>query len=69
MKSNMIEKKPRGSTSLLGEAPGGVWQVFSGTVIDVEHKKKVDLGVLRGAACHELDRKARFSTVDILCVR
>ena len=56
------------TTGLLGEARGGVWRVFSGAGIDVEHKKKVDLGVLRGADCRGLVRRAPFSTVDGLCV-
>ena len=51
-------------TGLLGEPRGGVWHVFSGAGIDVEHEKKVDLGVLGGADCHGLDRKASFSTAD-----
>ena len=51
-------------TGLLGEPRGGVWHVFSGRGIDVEHEKKVDLGVLGGADCHGLVRKAPFSTVD-----
>ena len=41
-----------------------MWHVFSGRGIDVEHEKKVDLGVLGGADCHGLVRKAPFSTVD-----
>ena len=52
------------STGLLGEPRGGVWHIFSGRGIDVEHEKKVDLGVLGGADCHGLDRKASFSTAD-----
>ena len=32
-------------TGLLGEAPGGVWRVFSRAGINVEHEKKVNLGV------------------------
>jgi hypothetical protein len=51
-------------TGLLGEPRGGVWHVFSGRGIDVEHEKKVDLGFLGGADCHGLVRKAPFSTVD-----
>jgi hypothetical protein len=36
-------------TGLLGEAPGGLGHPFSHAGIDIDHKKKVDLGVLRGA--------------------
>ena len=56
--------RPHSPTGLLGEPRGGVWHVFSGRGIDVEHEKKVDLGFLGGADCHGLVRKAPFSTVD-----
>ena len=49
--------------SLLGEAAGGVWRVFSGTDIDIDHKKKVDLGVLRDAECNGRVAGKPFSTV------
>ena len=57
------------STGLLGEAPGGVRRVFSGAGINVEHEKKVDLGVLRGAECHGKVPVPPFSTVDRVCVK
>jgi hypothetical protein len=38
-----------------------VWHVFSGRVIEVEHEKKVDLGVLGDADCHGLGPGAPFS--------
>ena len=50
-------------TGLLGEAAGGVWRVFSGTDIDIDHKKKVDLGVLRDAECNGRVAGKPFSTV------
>ena len=50
-------------TGLLGEPRGGVWHVFSGRGIDVEHEKKVDLGVLGDADCHGLVPGAPFSMV------
>ena len=52
------------ATGLLGEALGGVWRAFSGAGIDVEHEKKVDLGVLGVAGCHERVQVSPFSTVD-----
>ena len=36
-------------TSLLMEEPGGWCTPFSRGSIDIDHEKKVDLGVLRGA--------------------
>ena len=51
-------------TGLLGEAPGAVWRVFSRAGMDVEHKKKVDLGVLGGADCHGLVPRTPFSMLD-----
>ena len=56
-------------TGLLEEPPSGVWRVFSSAGIDVEHKKKVDLGVLRGAECHGHVPAPPFSTVDRVCVK
>jgi hypothetical protein len=56
------------ATGLLGEARGGVWRVFSRAGINVEHKKRVYLGVLGGADHNGRVRKAPFSTVDGLCV-
>ena len=56
------------TTGLLGEARGGVWRVFSRAGINVEHKKRVYLGVLGGADHNGRVRKAPFSTVDGLCV-
>ena len=52
-----------------GEPRGGVWHVFSGAGIDVEHEKKVDLGVLRGADCHGLVAEAPFSMADGVYVK
>ena len=40
-----------------------MWHVFSGRGIDVEHEKKVDLGVLGDADCHGLVAEAPFSMV------
>ena len=42
---------------------GGVWHVFSGRGIDVEHEKKVDLGVWGDADCHGLVAEAPFTMV------
>ena len=56
------------STGLLGEAPGGVWRVFSRAGINVEHKKKVDLGGLRGPGHDGLVSKSPFSMIDGVCV-
>ena len=56
-----------GSTGLLGEAPGGVRRGFSGAGINVEHEKKVDLGVLRGADHDGRVLVSPFSTVDGVC--
>ena len=50
-------------TGLLGEPRGGVWHVFSGRGIHVEHEKKVDLGVWGDADCHGLGPGAPFSMV------
>ena len=58
-----------GTTGLLGEAPGGVWHVFSSAGINVEHKKKVDLGVWGGAECHGRVQVSPFSTVDQVCIK
>ena len=55
-------------TGLLGEDPGGVWAVKRGSTIDIEHEKKVDLGVLRGADHDGLVSKSPFSMVDGVCV-
>ena len=38
--------------------------MFSRAVFDIEHEKKVDLGVLRGADCDGCVPVAPFSTVD-----
>ena len=44
---------------------GGAWCApKASATIDVGHKKKVDLGVLRGAECHGRDLQSPFSTVD-----
>ena len=60
-------------TGLLGGGPrwrtAVVRRVFSRAGIDVEHKKKVDLGVLRGAECHGHVPAPPFSTVDRVCVK
>ena len=60
---------PRGGTGLLGEARGGWNDPFSHTDIDVGNKKKVDLGVLRGADHDERVPVSPFSTVDRVCVK
>ena len=60
---------PAGFWVVLGEPRGGVWHVFSGAGIDVEHEKKVDLGVLGGADCHGLVADAPFPIVDGLYVK
>jgi hypothetical protein len=52
-----------GITGLLGVIAGGVWRVFSGTDVDIDHKKKVDLGVLRDAECNGRGAGKPFSTV------
>ena len=44
-------------------------RVFSHADIDVENKKRVDLGVLRDADRNGRVHKAPFSTVDGLCVK
>ena len=49
---------------LLREAPGGWCAHKRGATIGVGHKKKVDLGVLRGADHNGLVPPAPFSTVD-----
>ena len=53
----------RSGTGLLGEAPGGVWHVFSSAGIDVEPKKKVDWGFLKDPDCHGHGLVSPFSTV------
>ena len=72
MRSLLIEfygyNTPRRNTGLLGEAPVGVWRVFSHAGIDVENKTKVYLGFLRDADHNGRVRKAPFSTVDGLRV-
>ena len=55
--------------TLLPEAPGGLGHPFSGAGIDVDHKKKVDLGVLRGAGLDGRVLISPFSTVDGVCVK
>ena len=56
-------------TGLLAEAPGGLGHPFSRRSIEVGHKKKVDLGVLRGADHDELGPVPPFSTVDGVSVK
>ena len=51
-----------------GEDPGGVWSHKRGSTIDIEHKKKVDLGVLRGPGHDGLVSKSPFSMIDGVCV-
>jgi hypothetical protein len=46
-----------------GRRWGTVWRVFSGTDIDIDHKKKVDLGALRDAECNGRGAGKPFSTV------
>ena len=48
---------------LLRKGSGGQSHPFSGANINVEHKKKVDLGVLRGADHEGRASEAPFSTV------
>ena len=43
--------------------------MFSGTTIEVDHQKKVDLGVLRGADHDGRHLVSPFSTVDGVCVK
>ena len=59
----VFQHKESDCTGLLGEPRGGVWHVFSGAGIDVEHEKKVDLGVWGDADCHGLVPGVPFSMV------
>ena len=56
-------------TGLLGEEADGVWHIKPSATSDVEHKKKVDLGVLRGADHDGRVLVSPFSTVDGVCVK
>jgi hypothetical protein len=51
------------STSLLREEPDDKCPPFSGTTIDIDDEKKVDLGVLRGADHDGRVPVSPFSTV------
>ena len=55
-------------TGLLGEDPGGWNHLFSGTTIEVDHEKRVDLEVLRGADHDGRVPFSPFSTVLGVCV-
>ena len=68
------EKVPHGptdraSTSLLREALGGWCAPKTRGSIDIDHEKKVDLGVLRGADHDGHVQVSPFSTVDGVCVK
>ena len=72
----MDKKPPRGAvswavdrndTGLLPCETGGWCHPFSRVDIDVDHKKRVDLGVLRGADHDGLVLVSPFSTVDGVC--
>ena len=56
-------------TGLLGEAFGEGWVTFSSADIYVDPKKKVVLGVLRGADHDGQRRGTPFSTVDGVSVK
>ena len=60
---------PLYGTGLLPEAPGGLGHPFSHAGIDIDHKKKVDLGVLRGAGHDGACPVPPFSTVDGVSVK
>eukprot|EP00966_Prymnesium_polylepis_P024116 555418-Prymnesium_polylepis.1 len=55
--------------SLLREEPEDKPPPFSGTTIDIEHEKKVDLGVLRGAGHDGRVHVSPFSTVERVYVK
>ena len=56
-------------TSLLREALGGWCAPKTRGSIDIDHEKKVDLGVLRGADHDGHVPVSPFSTVDGVCVK
>ena len=56
-------------TSLLREEPGGWCAPKTRGSIDIDHEKKVDLGVLRGADHDGHVPVSPFSTVDGVCVK
>jgi hypothetical protein len=57
------------STRLLREEPDDKAPPFSGATIDIDHEKKVDLGVLRGADHDGRVPVSPFSTVDGVYVK
>ena len=57
------------ATSLLREEPGGWCTTKPRGSIDIDHEKKVDLGVLRGADHDGHVPVSPFSTVDGVCVK
>ena len=57
------EGLPEDSIKMNLKGSGGQSHPFSGANINVEHKKKVDLGVLRGADHDGRASEAPFSTV------
>ena len=59
----------RTCTSLLREEPGGWCAPKTRGSIDIDHEKKVDLGVLRGADHDRRVPVSPFSTVDGVCVK
>ena len=52
-----------GATSLPPHETDGCRPPFSRVGINVDHEKKVDLGVLRDAECHWLGEQKPISTV------
>ena len=52
-------------TGLLSHETGGWCHPFSRVDIDVDHKKRVDLGVLRGADHDGLGEQAPFQMVSV----
>ena len=56
-------------TGLLREEPGGWCAPKTRGSIDIDHEKKVDLGVLRGADHDRRVPVSPFSTVDGVCVK
>ena len=59
----------KGRTGLLREEPGGWCAPKTRGSIDIDHEKKVDLGVLRGADHDRRVPVSPFSTVDGVCVK
>ena len=57
------------TTGLLREEPGGWCAPKTRGSIDIDHEKKVDLGVLRGADHDGRVLVSPFSTLDGVCVK